>query len=195
MSTSLATRAMPDGFHMTLYSVKCTGACTRTPSRYRLMVASTTTMLAGHHFSLQYAHLSVPKFRYVRIWKSRLPGTCRHCAIFSKAWLGVPMDIHGKQRVYIYKYILIFIDGSFYQYLEVFEYFIRIYRTIYVCFDSNNLVLISSSYFFKMDTQTVSTYLSRHTWNLLVCAGTEKTKKLRLSEMVACKVAAAVSMP
>jgi len=97
MSTSLATRAMPDGFRMTLYSVKCTGACTRTPSRYRLMVASTTTMLAGHHFSLQYAHLSFPKFRYVRIWKSRLPGTCRHCAIFSKAWLGVSMDIHGKQ--------------------------------------------------------------------------------------------------
>lgn len=151
MSTSLATRAMPDGFRMTLYSVKCTGACTRTPSRYRLMVASTTTMLAGHHFSLQYAHLSFPKFRYVRIWKSRLPGTCRHCNFLQGlAWRvdGHSWKATGKQRVYIYKYILIFIDGSFYQYLEVFEYFIRIHRTIHVCFDSNNLVLISSSYFF-----------------------------------------------
>ena len=38
MSTSPATRAITGGFHMTLYSLKCTGACTRPPSRYRLMV-------------------------------------------------------------------------------------------------------------------------------------------------------------
>lgn len=152
MSTSIATRAMPDCFHMALYSVKCTGACTRAPSRYRLMVAGTCWLATLFH------------------------GSMLTCLILNFVMFGNEsrdfLATVGIVQFYpwpAWAYRWTFMESNVCTYIYIYMSFINILK-------SWN---ISYVYFIFLecwlDTQTVSTYLSRHTWNLHVCANTDKT--------------------
>lgn len=120
MSTSIATRAMPDCFHMALYSVKCTGACTRAPSRYRLMVAGTCWLATLFHGSM----LTCLILNFVMFGNESRDflATVGIVQFYPwPAWAYRWTFMESNVCTYIYIYV-------FYQHLEVLKYFIRIFH-------------------------------------------------------------------